>query len=468
MRRLRRTKRRLAHAVYREWRPDLHLIDGAIRTALSNRLAVEDSPDRCAVVIGSSAELAHELGLRQTRLLVLGYPQFTVENLALLSDSYDFVIADRALHRCESIDDAARETLRILRPGGWFVHTTCVLDQTLGVPIQWRRIKPGGLGRLFSGSGDALVQAHAAGGAVSWIIGRKATTAPEITPTVATRRAVRRRYPSPPSLEPARFGVVAIARNEAPYLLEWIAHYRVLGFQRITIYDNESNDASWRILAPLSKAGVIEAIYWRNRRKQHKQQSAYNHARLQQRDSLEWCLIVDLDEFLVLKEGLVLEDIVPRDPSISAVTIPWRVFGSSGQRYRGTGLTIERFQRAAPGNSETSKSLVRLRDVTWMGTHWPALSNGRMVDIAGDDFDPHKPPRRIVDGAARIHHYFSRSWEEFECKRSRGRGTGPKASMRPQSIFHAMDHNEIVLDNALRLAAAARQEIARLVKIIEG
>jgi SAM-dependent methyltransferase len=467
MRRLRRIKRRLAQAVYREWRPDFRLIDNTIKKVLGNRLAAEDSPHKSAVVIGSSAELAHELGLRRARLLVLDFPQFTIENLALLSDSYDFVIADRALHRCESIDDAACETIRVLRPGGWFVHTTCLFDQTLGVPIQWRRIGPGGLARLFSG-GESLVQGHAAGRTVSWIIGRKAAPSPEVTPTVATRRAARRRYPGPPSPEPARFGVVAIARNEAPYLLEWIAHYRVLGFERITIYDNESNDASWRILAPLSKAGVIEAIYWRNRRKQHKQQSAYNHARLRQRDSLEWCLIVDLDEFLVLKEGLALDDIVPRDPAISALTIPWRVFGSSGQRHRETGLTIERFRRAGADNASASKSLVRLRDVTWMGTHWPTLSRGRMVDIAGNDFDPSQDAKRIADGPARLHHYFGRSWEEFECKRARGRGTGPKGAMRPQSIFDSMDANDIMLDDALRLAAATKEEIARLMKIVKA
>jgi glycosyltransferase involved in cell wall biosynthesis len=262
--------------------------------------------------------------------------------------------------------------------------------------------------------------------------------------------------------------VVAIARNEAPYLLEWIAHYRLLGFERIIIYDNESNDASWRILKPLAKAGIIDAVYWRNRRKQHKQQSAYNHARLGLRDSVEWCLFADLDEFLVLQGDTTLNDIVPKDPSVSAVAIPWRIFGSAGQRHREVGLTIERFLLAAAQNFTSSKSLVRLPDVRWMGTHWPTLLNGRMIDIAGNDFYPSKKSGRIFDGIARLHHYFGRSWEEFECKRARGRGTGPKGAMRQQSIFHELDLNEMVLDDALRLVGAVREEVVRLSNIVNS
>jgi hypothetical protein len=234
--------------------------------------------------------------------------------------------------------------------------------------------------------------------------GRKSAAAKPAVPTVATRRPIRRWYPLPKDQGTTRFGVVAIARNEAPYLLEWIAHYRLLGFERITIYDNESNDASWRVLKPLAKAGVIDTVYWKNRRKQHKQQSAYNHARLRLRDSVEWCLFADLDEFLILRADATLNDILPRDPSVSAVAVPWRIFGSAGQMHRGTGLTIERFLQAAAQNFTSSKSLVRLRDVQWMGTHWPTLLKGRMIDIAGNDFDPHENSGRIFDGVARLHH----------------------------------------------------------------
>jgi SAM-dependent methyltransferase len=451
---------------YAEWRPKCDIAHVTLPRPLENWLAPYDATGRKAVVLGGSSELARWFGLRKSSILLLDHPQFTIENLALLGDSYDFIIANRVLHRCENSKHAASETLRVLRGGGLFVHTTSLADIAVGVPFQGLRGQRA-LCRLFSdaeevSSGWCLTEWPL----ISWVTGRKPAAAKPIVPTVATRRAIRRWYPRPKNREAKRFGVVAAARNEAPYLLEWIAHYRLLGFEQITIYDNESNDASWRILKPLAKAGVIEAVFWKNRPKQHKQQSAYNHARMSLRDSIEWCLFADLDEFLVLRPDATLDDLLPPDQSVSAVAIPWRIFGSAGQRYRGPGLTIERFLQADAQNWPSSKSLVRLSDVQWMGTHWPTLLRGRMVDISGIDFDPHENPKRVFDGAARLHHYFGRSWEEFECKRARGRGTGPKGAMRPQSIFHELDLNDIFLDDALRLVTSVRREVSRLSDLV--
>ena len=75
-------------------------------------------------------------------------------------------------------------------------------------------------------------------------------------------------------------------------------------------------------------------------------------------------------------------------------------------------------------------------------------------------------PERVFDGAARLHHYFGRSWEEFECKRARGRGTGPKGTMRPQGIFYELDLNEVLLDDALRYVGSVRTEVSRLSDIV--
>lgn len=117
-----------------EFRFNFGFIKAAIERGLKNRLAHEDATDKTAVVVGDSLWLAGVLGLGKARLLHLPYPYFTVENLALLSDEYDFLIADRLLHRCESLTDAARETVRVLRPGGWFVHTSGLLDRVLNMP----------------------------------------------------------------------------------------------------------------------------------------------------------------------------------------------------------------------------------------------------------------------------------------------------------------------------------------------
>jgi len=446
----------LAQRLAFEFRPDFRFIRSATERALANRLSAEDSEGKRAVVIAGSLWLARALGLSKTRLLILDYPDFALENLALLSDEYDFVIADRALHRCDSLDDAARETMRVLRPGGCFVHATCAFDFAFGAPIDARRLSPAAMARMFPGSASV----SAGGGpAVSWIAGRKAADAVVLEPTAATRKAKRQFYSFKPRA--AKFGVTAVIRNEAPYLLQWIAHYRVLGFGQITLYDNQSNDASSRILAPLARAGIINAAYWTDRA--DKQTRAYDRAMRRLRPFVEWCLFADLDEFLVLDSGLTLENLLPVTPEISAVGIPWRIFGSSGQRNRGTELVVERFTKAAPTFHRLVKSLVRLRDTEAMGIHIPKRTSGRVADIAGQPLDLLNP--RTAPSVARINHYFNRSWEEFVSKRLRG-DIALVGKTYSADDFDRYGAGEIELPDALELAPAVRQEVSRLRAIV--
>jgi SAM-dependent methyltransferase len=459
---------RLAQHFDIETRPDLSFIRSALRRALQDHLTEDDSADKKAVLVGDSVALARMLGLKKTQLLIFSYPDFTLENLALLSEEYDFVISDRALHRCGNLDDAARETIRVLRPGGWFVHTTSLLDVDTGARRDWRRCRPPELEKLFSSASSCAAGGWGSLGShalVSWIVGRKTSPTPALIPTVATRKSRRRWYTYKPRA--AKFGVVAAVRNEAPYLLEWIAHYRMLGFQQITIYDNQSNDTSARILAPLARAGIINAMYWSDR--PAKQRRAYSNAIRKLQPYVEWCLFADLDEFLILDPGLSLADLLPKDPDVSAVAIPWRMYGSAGLRNRSPEPVIERFTRAAPDNEHLVKSLVRLRDVERMSLHIPKIFTGRIVDVSGAPVDA--GTRGLLPqpahGPARINHYFNRSWEEFTCKRARGRGAVPGGFHDVES-FDKVGPGAVELPDALRLVPAVKQEIARLRRIIGG
>ena len=454
--RAKRLRADLRHRLAFELRPEFPFIRTALRRALQGRLATEDSESRTAVVTAGSVWLARALGLARTKLLVLDFPDFTLENLALLSDEYDFVISDRALHRCDNLPDAAHETMRVLRPGGYFVHTTSCLDIATDAPVDGRRFKTAALVPLFS---HASRLERGGGPMAGWITGRKADGATTLDPTIETRVAKRNWYRFRPAK--AKFGLTAIIRCEAPYLIQWIAHHRVLGFEQITIYDHESNDGTSRILAPLAQAGIISAVYWKDRAaRQHR---AYDNALRRLRNHVEWCLFADPDEFLVLDPGLTLDELLPTSPDISAVGIPWRMFGSGGQRNRGTALVIERFTKAAPTYHRLVKSLVRLQDARKIGIHVPSLVKGRRTaDVFGMPLDLQVP--RTVPSPARIHHYFSRSWEEFIYKRLRG----DIASKETYSFsdFDRYGAGEVDLRDALPLVPAVKEEMARLRRIV--
>jgi hypothetical protein len=428
--------------------------------ALRGLLSGADASDKTAVLIGQSGGLADLLGLKKCRFLALEHPDFILENLALLSDEYDFVIADRTLHLCGSVDDAAHETMRVLKPGGWYVQTTGLCDFALRAGFDARRLSPARLRALFP---HAVETASGRAGALIWTAGRKASDEPTLAATIATRKARRPWYRFRP--RPAKFGVVTMMRNEAPYLLEWIAYHRLLGFGQITIYDNESNDASPRILGPLARAGIINAVYWRDR--PTKQDRAFTHAGRRLRRLVEWCLFIDLDEFLVLKPGLSLDDLLPKESEVSALAICWRVFGSSGLRNRGTEPVMERFLKAGTQDSRVVKTMARLRDVSIMSVHLPRFIKGRVTDLEGRTLE------RVhgnsiewqTDGPARLHHYQNRSWEEFECKRARGFGAAVGHFIRPE-YFDRTGTGAAVVDDALRFVPAVKEEIARLRRIV--
>ena len=452
--------RRFWSALAVEFRPFARLTRTLITFALLDRLAAEDGSDKRAVIVGhESAWLADVLGIRMAQRLILPYPDFTPENLALLSGEYDFVIADRMLQRCERPQDAGHEMIRILKPGGWFACTACALDFVTGGSFGAAIARRRRLKNLFPHADTIWLGASIA----TWILGQKRRESIEIAPIVLSKTCKRRFYRFEP--QPAKFGIVAMHRNEAPYLLEWIAYYRILGFTHITLYDNDSNDASGRILAPLAQAGLINVRRWRSRAQQ--QVKAHNHALEQLRDRVEWCLYADLDEFLVLDPGCTLDDLLPKDPDVCGVGIPWRVFTAAGTRNRNTKLTIERFTRAAIKNDCHVKSLVRLRDISRMGVHIPSDYKGRLIDISGADLaaSTHGVLPKPAYGKACINHYFTRSWEEFEFKRQRGNALTAGA-MRPATDFELSRKPDVQVRDILRYTSALIEEMERLRHIV--
>ncbi|MBT9572601.1 MAG: glycosyltransferase family 2 protein, partial [Pseudomonas umsongensis] len=48
--------------------------------------------------------------------------------------------------------------------------------------------------------------------------------------------------------------VCAICKNEKPYILEWVAHQKLSGFDQIFVYDNDSDDGTAEALIRLHNA----------------------------------------------------------------------------------------------------------------------------------------------------------------------------------------------------------------------
>ena len=64
---------------------------------------------------------------------------------------------------------------------------------------------------------------------------------------------------------PARKGylaLVAIVKNEASYLDEWIEFHRLVGVEHIYLYDNGSTDQTREVVAPYISQGFVTLMRW--------------------------------------------------------------------------------------------------------------------------------------------------------------------------------------------------------------
>jgi hypothetical protein len=215
--------------------------------------------------------------------------------------------------------------------------------------------------------------------------------------------------------------VVAIVKDEADYLEEWLAYHHALGVAHFFLYDNGSTDGSAALLERYINHGLVTRIDWPIG---GGQLAAYNHALRLFGATTEWLGFYDPDEFLVP----LLDDDIPsmlaRFPDAADVRVPRVEFGFSGHRTRPPGLTIDSYTQVAnvlevdPKLPPRVKTIGRPRALAAVDIH---LAFPADVPAPGG---PTRTYEAEVQGVAQLSHYYTRSWEEFEAKRFRGSATG--------------------------------------------
>ncbi|MDO9106915.1 MAG: sulfotransferase family 2 domain-containing protein [Methylovulum sp.] len=244
-----------------------------------------------------------------------------------------------------------------------------------------------------------------------------------------------------------KFTLATCVRNEGPYLLEWVAHYKLLGFDRIIIFSNDNDDGSDELLAAMEKKQLID---WRPRTlapDESPQLSAFRALSKElMADSSEhggYLAWFDCDEFLALKMDASVQDLLGRYQFPDALFINWKHFGSSSKQNYERDLTVSRFVCC---DSQTllntfGKSISRLNPSLYkfISNHRPIpLKNdtwGRIVYAAnqaddvllGKDVVYGNNPRKnsqspVFHDVCQLNHYAIRSKEEYGWKSIRGNG----------------------------------------------
>lgn len=232
----------------------------------------------------------------------------------------------------------------------------------------------------------------------------------------------------------ASIALCGIVRNEIRSVVEWLAHYKALGFTDFVIYDNESTDGTGEVLQALDDAGEILRLDWPHTVGARPQRLAYEHMRVH--STVDWIGYFDADEFLLLRQDASIADFLGRfGDDVTAIAINWVVFNSGGQeRYRAAPV-MERFteslRRHDPHN-RSMKSIGRRERLSGTGIHRVEVAEGRYVSPSGWDaeFSNGQIMRSIDTEVAVLHHYMVKSLEEFQEKRNRGHANSQDAERK--------------------------------------
>jgi len=239
------------------------------------------------------------------------------------------------------------------------------------------------------------------------------------------------------SFPAASLTVVAIAKNEARFIAEWVAFHLSIGAQQIVVYVNDTEDETRDILRRLAEHLPVIVVDWPSERHDSPQRAAYNDAVARGRRST-WMLFIDIDEFVVpfgyssLPHFLAM---IPRD--VTAVGLNWRLFGSSGLRGTEIGSVLQSFRRCSHPEQYMNrhiKTLARPAAVAEMHVHHADMKAGRSVDSA---FQPLHLPligrmEEPVFNGIQINHYQAKTFEEFVRRRRQG-----NANRNPSHWSHA-------------------------------
>lgn len=236
----------------------------------------------------------------------------------------------------------------------------------------------------------------------------------------------------------ASIALCGIVRNEIRSVVEWLAHYKALGFTDFVIYDNESTDGTGEVLQALDDAGEILRLDWPHTVGARPQRLAYEHMRVH--STVDWIGYFDADEFLLLRQDASIADFLARfGDDVTAIAINWVVFNSGGQeRYRAVPV-MERFteslRRHDPHN-RSMKSIGRRERLSGTGIHRVEVAEGRYVSPSGWDaeFSNGQIMRSIDTEVAVLHHYMVKSLEEFQEKRNRGHANSQDAERKRSKL----------------------------------
>ena len=275
-------------------------------------------------------------------------------------------------------------------------------------------------------------------------------------------------------------GIAAIVKNEAPYILEWVAFHRAVGIERFFIADNSSDDGTSELLQTLDLLGIIEYLPFPTQAAEAPQLPAYQLLQRLFGKQVDWMEFIDADEFIVPTGPIrsvprIVAQLVAARKKVGQISVNWACFGSSGETEASNELVIERFRRRGPekwGVNRHYKGLIRMKAFVGVGTnpHYFRVKPGYdSIHTDGSPLVDSESGKGISQAVIwenmRINHYVIKSFDEF-MNRKRKRGRATTRSVRSEGFFKAHDRNDVEDESLDWIVDPVKDQILFLQRLI--
>lgn len=155
--------------------------------------------------------------------------------------------------------------------------------------------------------------------------------------------------------------IVACARWEEIYIVEWLNYHRELGFDHVYLYCNDDDPRALYEKIVEFCVGKNPFVTFLHYLYQGQQLEMYKHFLRFHKSETDWICFLDIDEFLRLSEDHTLQRFLSTfESDVDAIYLNWLLFGDSGFEVEPSGGVLLNYtRRERLIGSVMTKTLVR-------------------------------------------------------------------------------------------------------------
>jgi len=185
----------------------------------------------------------------------------------------------------------------------------------------------------------------------------------------------------------SKFTCVAVIQNQAPYIVEWVAHHLSLGVTDFVLCFYGSSDRTAKVTRRLAAMGYVANVKIKVENDDPRASALEQIATLDEVTQADWIGLVDVDQFINIHQGFGnIKELVASFPEAhNAIQIESSWFGSGSSE--DLLAQINRYSRDPKGIDITSlvqdKSI--LRYATWFEKYQRILMSDRRLKLAHEN-----------------------------------------------------------------------------------